>query len=167
MLAFYCGVLGCSVERRQDDLELVQLRAGRSLIDLVAVGGKLGVQGGAAPRREGRNVDHFCLRLHAFDEKGICTFLAGRGVPIGEVALRFGAEGEGPSIYLSDPEGNTVELKGPPLEGVGSTFQGEVAAESSALRLSSMRARCTAAEWQARVDLAACFRLVALYGMSD
>jgi ribulose-5-phosphate 4-epimerase/fuculose-1-phosphate aldolase/catechol 2,3-dioxygenase-like lactoylglutathione lyase family enzyme len=167
MLAFYCGVLGCSVERRQDDLELVQLRAGRSLIDLVTVGGKLGVQGGTAPRREGRNMDHFCLRLHAFDEKGIRTYLAGRGVPIGEVALRFGAEGEGPSIYVSDPEGNTVELKGPPLAGVASTFRGEVAAESSVLRLSSMRARCSAAEWQARVDLAACFRLVALYGMSD
>jgi catechol 2,3-dioxygenase-like lactoylglutathione lyase family enzyme len=114
MLSFYCGVLGCSVERRQDDLGLVQLRAGSSLIDLVPVDGKLGSQGGAAPGREGRNMDHFCLRLRTFDEKSICTYLAEHGVSVGEVGLRFGAEGKGPSIYVSDPEGNTVELKGPP-----------------------------------------------------
>ena len=114
MLSFYCGVLGCSVERRQDDLGLVQLRAGSSLIDLVPVDGKLGSQGGAAPGREGRNMDHFCLRLHTFDEKSICTYLTEHGVPVGEVGSRFGAEGKGPSIYVSDPEGNTVELKGPP-----------------------------------------------------
>ena len=114
MLSFYCGVLGCSVERRQDDLGLVQLRAGSSLIDLVPVGGKLGSQGGAAPGREGRNMDHFCLRLRTFDEKSICAYLAEHGVAVGEVGSRFGAEGKGPSIYVSDPEGNTVELKGPP-----------------------------------------------------
>lgn len=114
MLSFYCGVLGCSVERRQDDLGLVQLRAGSSLIDLVPVDGKLGSQGGAAPGREGRNMDHFCLRLCTFDEKSICTYLAKHGVCVGEVGSRFGAEGKGPSIYVSDPEGNTVELKGPP-----------------------------------------------------
>jgi glyoxylase I family protein len=114
MLSFYCGVLGCSVERRQDDLGLVQLRAGSSLIDLVPVGGKLGSQGGAAPGREGRNMDHFCLRLCTFDEKSICTYLTKHGVSVGEVGSRFGAEGKGPSIYVSDPEGNTVELKGPP-----------------------------------------------------
>ena len=114
MLSFYCDVLGCSVERRQDDLGLVQLRAGSSLIDLVPVDGKLGSQGGAAPGREGRNMDHFCLRLLAFDEKGIRGYLAERGIAVGEVASRYGAEGQGPSMYLSDPEGNTVELKGPP-----------------------------------------------------
>jgi catechol 2,3-dioxygenase-like lactoylglutathione lyase family enzyme len=114
MLSFYCGVLGCSIERRQDDLGLVQLRAGSSLIDLVPVDGKLGSQGGAAPGREGRNMDHFCLRLHTFDEKSICAYLAEHGVAVGEAASRFGAEGKGPSIYVSDPEGNTVELKGPP-----------------------------------------------------
>ncbi len=35
------------------------------------------------------------------------------------------------------------------------------------LQIESMRDRCSAAEWQARVDLAACYRLVNLYGMSD
>ena len=114
MIAFYCGVLGCTPERRRDDIGLIQLRAGRSLIDLVPVQGVLGRQGGAAPGSEGRNLDHLCLRVDPFDAGAIRTFLAARGIVAGEVASRFGAEGEGPSIYVSDPEGNTVELKGPP-----------------------------------------------------
>ena len=116
MLLFYSDVLGCRVERRLDDLGLVQLRAGRSLIDLVPVDGRLGSMGGAAPGREGRNLDHFCLRLDAFDETGICSYLTRCGVPFGDVSSRYGAEGEGPSIYLNDPEGNMVELKGPPWQ---------------------------------------------------
>ena len=63
MLAFYTGVLGCTIERRQDEIGLVQLRAGSSLIDLVPVDGKLGKMGGAAPGAQGRNLDHFCLRV--------------------------------------------------------------------------------------------------------
>ncbi|NRF68099.1 VOC family protein [Aquincola sp. S2] len=114
MLRFYCEVLGCSVEKRQDSIGLVQLRAGDSLIDLVPVSGQLGRAGGAAPGREGRNLDHFCLRIEAFDEAAIRAELARHGVKVGEFGSRNGAEGEGPSIYLEDPEGNVVELKGPP-----------------------------------------------------
>lgn len=114
MLRFYCDALGCSVERRQDTIGLVQLRAGRSLIDLVPVSGKLGQAGGAAPGKEGRNLDHFCLRVEPFDEVSIRAHLATHGVDAGPLALRNGADGEGPSIYLADPEGNVVELKGPP-----------------------------------------------------
>lgn len=114
MLRFYCDVLGCAVERRQDEIGLVQLRAGRSLVDLVPVDGKLGREGGAAPGREGRNVDHVCFRVDPFDAEAIVAHLAGYGVAAGDVASRYGAEGEGPSIYITDPEGNTVELKGQP-----------------------------------------------------
>ena len=114
MLQFYCGALGCAVERRLDDLGLVQLRAGRSLIDLVPVTGPLGRAGGAAPGAEARNLDHFCVRVDPFDEPGIRAALAQQGIEAGPVATRYGAEGAGPSIYLTDPEGNTVELKGPP-----------------------------------------------------
>ncbi|WP_309679399.1 VOC family protein [Polaromonas sp.] len=114
MLHFYIGVLGCTLERRQDALGLVQLRAGRSLIDLVTVSGALGRAGGAGPGREGRNLDHFCLRVQPFDEAGIRRHLLAAGVAAGPLELRYGAGGLGPSIYLSDPEGNTVELKGPP-----------------------------------------------------
>ena len=114
MVGFYVDTLGCSVERRQDAIGLVQLRAGRSLIDLVPVDGKLGRMGGAAPGAEGRNLDHFCLRVEPFDEAAIRAHLAAHGVEAGKTESRYGAEGEGPSIYLSDPEGNVVELKGPP-----------------------------------------------------
>ena len=112
MLAFYRDALGCPVERRQDDIGLIQLRAGRSLIDLVPVDGALGRAGGAAPGREGRNLDHFCLRVEPFDEATIRAHLEARGIDAGALASRYGAEGEGPSLYLTDPEGNVVELKG-------------------------------------------------------
>ena len=115
MLRFYCDGLGCRIERRQDEIGLVQLRAGRSMIDLVPVDGKLGRAGGAAPGKEGRNLDHLCLRVEPFDEAAIRAHLASLGVEGGPVESRYGAEGEGPSIYLDDPEGNVVELKGPPF----------------------------------------------------
>lgn len=113
MKRFYCGVLGCTVEREQAAIGLLQLRAGRSLLDLVPVDGKLGRAGGAAPGREGRNLDHFCFRVEPFDGGAILSTLKANGVEPGPVEQRFGAEGEGPSIYFTDPEGNTVELKGP------------------------------------------------------
>lgn len=113
MLRFYCDALGCTVERRDDAIGLVQLRAGRSLIDLVPVGGKLGQAGGAAPGSDGRNLDHFCLRIEPFDEPAIRAELSGLGIAVGPLATRNGAQGEGPSLYIGDPEGNTVELKGP------------------------------------------------------
>lgn len=113
MMAFYCEALGCSVERRQEALGLVQLRAGRSLLDLVPVDGPLGSAGGAAPGKEGRNLDHFCFRVEPFDEEAIRRDLALHGLEAGALELRFGAEGQGPSLYITDPEGNVVELKGP------------------------------------------------------
>lgn len=118
MLGFYCGALGCTVERRQDEIGLVQLRAGRSIVDLVPVDGKLGRAGGAAPAKEARNMDHFCLRVEPFDEPAIRRQLEAQGIAVGPVASRYGAEGEGSSIYLTDPEGNVVELKGPPATAV-------------------------------------------------
>jgi len=114
MVSFYCDVLGCSIERRQEAIGLVQLRAGRSLIDLVDVEGKIGRMGGAAPGAEGRNMDHLCLRAEPFDRDAIVAHLQAHDVRVGEFGSRYGAEGEGPSQYLFDPEGNLVELKGPP-----------------------------------------------------
>jgi glyoxylase I family protein len=113
MQRFYCDVLGCREERRQDEIGLVQLRAGRSLVDLVAVDGKLGRHGGAAPGAQGHNMDHLCLRVEDYDEAAILAHLKSHGVRIGELGSRYGAQGEGPSIYLYDPQGNMVELKGP------------------------------------------------------
>lgn len=113
-VAFYERVLGCRVERRRPDLGLVHLRAGASLVDLVALDGKLGRAGGEGPRAEGRNVDHLCLRVAPFDEQRIVEHLARHGLaPRGPAGSNFGAEGDGPSLYLTDPDGNVIELKGP------------------------------------------------------
>ena len=115
-LVFYCDALGCHEERRLDELGLIQLRAGQSLIDLVPVASPLGEKGGAAPGPEGRNMDHFCLQVRPFDETAIRAHLKAHGIVAGPTETRYGAEGSGPSIYIQDPDGNTVELKGPPTE---------------------------------------------------
>jgi catechol 2,3-dioxygenase-like lactoylglutathione lyase family enzyme len=114
MVRFYCDVLGCTLEKEREDLGLTQLRAGNSLIDLVAVDSAIGRKGGAPPGAEGRNMDHLCLRIEPFDPGALTTHLIQNGVVPGEIKPRYGADGTGPSLYLSDPEGNTVELKGPP-----------------------------------------------------
>lgn len=117
LVSFYCDVLGCHVERRSsEDLGLIQLRAGNSQIDILSPDGKLSKEGGALPGAEGRNMAHFCLQVDGFDEAEIREHLKSHGFEAGPVETRYGAEGNGPSIYLDDPEGNTVELKGPPDE---------------------------------------------------
>jgi glyoxylase I family protein len=117
MRRFYCDVLGCTPELDQPDIGLFQLRAGASLIDLVDVDGKLGRNGGAPPGAEGHNVDHVCLSIEGYDEAAIVAYLEGQGVRVGEIGSRYGAEGQGPSIYLFDPEDNMLELKGPAVPG--------------------------------------------------
>ena len=116
MLHFYRDTLGCPVERELD-IGLVQLRAGSSLIDLVPVDSELGRTGGGPPDGP-RNMDHFCLQVEPFEEEAIRATLAARGYRAGPVESRYGARGDGPSIYVEDPEGNTVELKGPPFAAV-------------------------------------------------
>ena len=112
-LRFYRDALGCKVERASDALGLFQLRAGESLIDLVPLDGPLGQLGGAGPGAEARNVDHLALGLAGFDPVAIAAHLREHGIEPGEVAERYGADGVGPSMYVRDPDGNVVELKGP------------------------------------------------------
>ena len=104
-IAFYEQVLGLHVERRLESIGLVQLRAGVAMIDLV-------------PRTEdeddGRNMDHFAVQIEAMDVPALTAHLQRHGIDPGEVRRRYGAEGYGSSIYITDPDGNTVELKGPP-----------------------------------------------------
>ncbi len=111
--AFWSDVLGAQFEREQQASGLYQLRIGTALVDLVPVDSKLGRKGGPAPGRDGHNVDHVCLRVEGWDEPAILAHLAAHGIE-GEVVRRYGAEGDGPSIYIHDPEGNMIELKGPP-----------------------------------------------------
>jgi len=109
-IKFYGEVLGCHVERRLEEPKLVQLRAGASMIDLVPAG--------AAPHAgepaAGRNLDHFAVRIATFDFPALAAHLQRHGVAVGEVRRRYGAEGYGSSLYITDPDGNVVELKGPP-----------------------------------------------------
>ncbi len=114
---FYCDVLGCEEERRLAEAGLVQLRAGASLIDIVGIDSPIGRKLGAGPAREGRNMDHFAIQIEGFDAAAVARYLESHGVKVGDVADRYGAGGVGPSIYLTDPDGNTVELKGSPYPG--------------------------------------------------
>jgi glyoxylase I family protein len=113
MTGFYCNVVGCSLDKRVDELGLVHLRAGVSMIDLIAVDGKLGMVGGAPPAAEGHNLDHLCLRVEDFNVEEILAHLQEHGVEASDIYHNYGAEGFGVSLYIKDPEGNTIEFKGP------------------------------------------------------
>ena len=113
MVRFYCDALGCTVEKEQPDIGLTQLRAGRSMIDLLAVGSSIDRADSGRPG-EGRNMDHLCLRVEHDDPAQLIAHLTAHGARLGTQGRRYGADGYGPSLYLFDPEGNMVELKGPP-----------------------------------------------------
>lgn len=116
MMTFYRDVLGCGLEKEQAAIGLWQLRAGTSLIDLVTVDGPLGARGAAAPGVEGRNLDHFALAVEGFDEEALRAHFERCGVAVTQSGERYGADGIGFSIYVLDPEGNEIELKGPACE---------------------------------------------------
>lgn len=103
MVAFYERALGFTVERRLDRLNLVQMRAGASMLDLI----------GRERPEAGGNMDHLCFRIEPFDRDAIVSKLSPLGIAVGETVERVGAEGNGPSVYFDDPEGNQIELKGP------------------------------------------------------
>jgi len=112
MLDFYTNVLHCPIERELSaDVGLTQLRAGNALIDIVNVNSELGRIGGKAPHDEGRNLDHFCLQLNDITEETLVSYLKGQGVKVLDISNRYGATGFGRSIYIKDPDQNTIELK--------------------------------------------------------
>ncbi len=113
-IRFYQTVLGLEVEREVQQPRLVQLRAGASLIDLVPAA----VSPHQAPDQAGRNMDHFAIRVMSFDAAALKAHLERHGVDPGEVRERYGSEGYGPSLYICDPDGNTVELKGEATRGL-------------------------------------------------
>lgn len=109
--SFYVEVLGCRVERRLDDGKLVQLRVGDALLDLLDAGGAMGLaQAGGGG--DGASVDHVCLRIADFDLRRAHIELIEAGVLVGSSGRRFGANGEGEALYLRDPDGNSLELRG-------------------------------------------------------
>jgi catechol 2,3-dioxygenase-like lactoylglutathione lyase family enzyme len=112
MIGFYCDVLGCKLERGPGEPGLAQLRAGQSLIDLVDASGPIGRKGGEPPEHNAPNMDHVCLQIQPWDVAAIQQHLQLHNVKTGDVVSRYGAAGSGPSIYINDPEGNCIELKG-------------------------------------------------------
>ena len=112
MLNFYRDILGACLKKENADMGLYHLSIGSSMIDLVPVDGKLGLQGGVPPGREGHNVDHIAIKIFPFDGEKIRKYLINQGVNSEEPVIRYGANGKGPSIYIKDPEGNGIELKG-------------------------------------------------------
>jgi len=133
MLRFYTEVIGCDVERTLKDIGLVQLRAGQSLIDLIPADKGItdihmarpdaarrveaaneALNGSSERETRSRNMDHFCLRVEPFDHSELINHLIKHGIVPSETRTRYGADGYGPSLYINDPEGNVVELKGPP-----------------------------------------------------
>jgi catechol 2,3-dioxygenase-like lactoylglutathione lyase family enzyme len=112
---FYCQTLGFEVAKRNEPLGLIHLRSEGAMIDLIALDGPLGRAGGAEPGREGRNLDHLCLRVDPFDPDVLTRYFQDRGIAVTEIKTRFGGEGDGPSFYIHDPEGNQVEIKGPAI----------------------------------------------------
>jgi len=106
LVSFYCS-LGCQVVREVEKIQLVQLAAGESMIDIV-----FAAPNGGAPDR---NLDHFALRISPFDPAAIVAFCEENGIPAeAPEFLLLGADGFGPAVYIEDPDGNRLELKGPP-----------------------------------------------------
>jgi len=101
-LAFYCGELGLVPERvdewRRGEVFFPSVRIdAHTIIDLLA-----------APRT-GENSDHLCLVVEPTDLDAVKA--SGRFEVVDGPATRFGARGDGTSLYVKDPVGNTVELR--------------------------------------------------------
>lgn len=111
MIEFYCDTLGCKLERELKDFGLAQLRAGECLIDIVDVESEIGRQGGNAPTKDSNNLDHFCLQIQPCEEQELIDYLKEKGISAGNFEDRYGAKGDGRSIYIKDIDGNVIELK--------------------------------------------------------
>jgi catechol 2,3-dioxygenase-like lactoylglutathione lyase family enzyme len=112
-IRFYRDILGCPEARIRPDTGLYQYQAGASMIDLVPLDSPGGRRSGYGPPSEGRNMEHFALTIEEFDEAAIRGYLEEHGIEVSKSGQRFGADGVGPSVYVKDPDGNEVELKGP------------------------------------------------------
>ncbi|TLY82504.1 MAG: hypothetical protein E6K42_05390 [Gammaproteobacteria bacterium] len=54
-----------------------------------------------------QGIDHIVL-----NEPELASWFASRGVGVIDPAARYGAEGQGRSFYIEDPDGNRIEVKG-------------------------------------------------------
>ncbi|MFJ9085234.1 VOC family protein [Streptomyces sp. NPDC102384] len=109
-LEFYAGRLGLAAERVEE------WRAGKVPFPSVRIDDSTVIDLFATPRVES-NVDHFCLVVDPLDwqeviDSGAFEVLEGP-VP------RWGARGQAQSVYVKDPDGNTVELRWYPKDVEG------------------------------------------------
>jgi len=112
MAAFYCDVIGCTLDRWREELGLVHLRAGNAFIDLADAEISRKRRGETGPAEIGApNMDHFCINVADFDPATINAHLVACGLPPTEPVTRYGASGTRLSMYVMDPEGNQVELR--------------------------------------------------------
>ncbi len=101
-LAWYCDLLGLESERveewRRGEVPFPSVRVSpTTIIDLIAgepVDGRL---------------DHFCLVVEPTDLDAIAA--SGEFTVVDGPARRFGARGDGTSLYVRDPDGTLVELR--------------------------------------------------------
>lgn len=112
-LAFYEGVLNCRPGFHYPALGMVQVWFGSALIVLWDITDP-GAAAAVPPVQGGRNVDHVCLACGPFDHDALRAHLAAHGVAIEREANHGGARGMGASFYVRDPDGNKIEIKGPP-----------------------------------------------------
>lgn len=110
--ALYVDMLGFTLARSRPELRMNHLRVGSAMVDLVASDGVLGRRRvGALSRRSG-TLDHICLRIDRFDAETARRELAAFGITAEEPALRYGAGGEGMSLYFHNSDGHRLELTG-------------------------------------------------------
>jgi glyoxylase I family protein len=103
-IGFYCNVLGCTLDWRRDEIGLAHLRVGTSFVDLLAAK--------SLPPAATGNMDHLCLTVPDFDAEQVRQHLQDHGVAVGPAVKRYGASGWGLSLYVTDPDGNGLELRG-------------------------------------------------------
>lgn len=113
-LQFYCDVLGCQPGYSYPRLGMEQVWCGNALIVLWDTTHP-GAASAVPPVKGGRNVDHVCINLSPFDVSELIGHLNSHMVAIDRTAFHGGARGMGESIYIFDPFGNKLELKGPPV----------------------------------------------------
>jgi catechol 2,3-dioxygenase-like lactoylglutathione lyase family enzyme len=101
-LAFYCGPLGL------EPVRVDEWRAGKAPFPSVRVSADTIIDIVDKERGES-NVDHICLVVEPLDWQDVID--AGTFTVVDGPDTRYGARGEAQSLYVLDPDGNTVELR--------------------------------------------------------
>lgn len=99
-LAFYCDTLGLEPERVEE------WRRGHVPFPSVRISTTVVIDLFAAPR-EGLNMDHMCLVIEPTDLDDLAAAFPGST----RADRLYGAQGYASSVYITDPDGNTIELR--------------------------------------------------------